>query len=583
LSPARRLALLAAPLALLAACVTGARTAGTPLSATAAADVAPTPPAAAPPRLLVLVSVDQCRADYLERLLPALPPDGGLRRLLDGGASWPRAAHTHTVTSTGPGHAAIATGCLPARAGIPENEWIDGERRARVYCVDDPAGGVSATHLERPALGDVLQERLGEQATVASVSFKDRTALLLGGRRADAAAWFDMTTARWTGRTAGRPATPAWAEACNGGPDGPGPLAPIADRVWQPTVPEALAARVAGPDDAPGEDRDGRLGRTFPHRQPGAEDPADARAFHAAVSPWCDELTLQLALAALDAEDLGQGGPPDLLCVGLSGMDNVGHAFGPDSREVLEAFLAVDRVLARLMEALDARVGPGAWTLGLTSDHGIAPVPEQSGGRRLVRGPLERDLEAALVARLGEPPRAEAGTPARWLLGIAKPSVHLDHASLERAGLAPGAVAEELARVLAARPGVAGAYTRAALASADARAAPEVAALARDVHPTRSGDVLFLLAEGTVFTGSVATDHGSHHGYDRDVPVLLYGAGVVRGRRPEAAAPIDLAPTLARIAGLGALPDADGRVLEEALAAAPGRRAPPAAGPETRP
>jgi predicted AlkP superfamily pyrophosphatase or phosphodiesterase len=522
----------------------------------------------APPRLLVLVAVDQCRAEYLDRFLPALPEGGGFRRLLAGGAVYERAAHTHTVTSTGPGHAALSTGCLPARAGIPENEWIDRATGRRVYCVADPAGGYSTVWLQRPTLGDVLQDELGEAAHVVSISFKDRTALLLGGRRSDASVWLDAATGRWVGPRAAGGEAAAWIAQCNAAPDAPGPVARHAGRTWETAVPDALAARLAGPDDAGGEDRDGRLGATFPHRMPERGAAFDSLWYRVAVSPYCDEIVLEAALAALRDGGLGRDALPDLLCVGFAGMDNVGHAFGPDSRETLEAFVALDRYLALLLDALDETVGAGRWTLALSSDHGIAPVPEQSGGLRLVRGPLERALEHDLVARYGTPPGPD-GEGARWLQGIAKPSVYLDHARIEGAGLDVQDVAEHVARALADRPGIAGAWTRSELAGAGHGASPDVAALARDVHPERSGDVLFLLTQGTVFTGAVATDHGSHHAYDRDVPLLLYGAGVVPGRYGGPAAPIDIAPTLARLAGLTGLADADGHALHEALVEAP--------------
>jgi arylsulfatase A-like enzyme len=555
--------------------------------------------------------VDLFRTDYLQRFLPALAQGGGFRRLLDGGAYFEQSAHTHTVTSTGPGHAALATGCLPARAGIIENAWIDPASGRRVYCVDDPAGGYSTALLERPTLGDVLQDEAGEAAQVVSVSFKDRTALLLGGRRSDASAWIDPGTGRWVlGPTraadahAARPAAePAWLAACNGGPEGPGAILPWAARKWETAVPDVLAARLAGPDDAPGEDRDGLQGATFPHPLPPADAPARTLWHGVAVSPFCDELVNRAALAALADGALGRDEVPDLLCVGFSGMDNVGHAFGPDSRETLEAFVALDRQLALLLDALDEHVGAGRWTLALSSDHGIAPVPEQVGGLRVVRGPLERALEAALVERFGTPPAADAqeaadderadSERARWLFGVAKPSVYLDHARVAIAGLDARAVAESVAQVLAAQPGIAGAWTREQLADAAAgdgsRTASglaasgvseaDIAALARDVHPTRSGDVLFLLTEHTVFTGSVATDHGSHHAYDRRVPVMLYGAGIAPGRSDAPAAPLDIAPTLARLLGLSGLSDADGRVLHAALAARSARSAPPGDAP----
>jgi arylsulfatase A-like enzyme len=282
-----------------------------------------------------------------------------------------------------------------------------------------------------------------------------------------------------------------------------------------------------------------------------------------AVSPWCDALIGDAALALLADASLGRDDVPDLLCIGFTGLDNVGHSYGPDSQEVLEAFVALDGLLAALLAALDEHVGAGRWTLALTSDHGVAPLPEQSGGLRLSQKPLEQAIEQSLVAAHGQPPSRPGDTKTRWLLGIARPSLYVDARRVEDAGLELDAVIASAVQALAAQPGIAAVATRAQLAQATD---PDLVALARDVHPSRSGDVLFLLADGAVYTQNVPTDHGSHHNYDRDVPLMLYGAGIVPGRFDRRVAPIDIAPTLARIAGLGELKGIDGRVLDEALA-----------------
>ncbi len=607
-----------------------------------AAPVQAAPVQAAPrPRLLVLVSIDQCRAEYVQRFLPLLP-EGGFRRLLAEGAVFPDAAHLHTVTSTAPGHAAIATGCLPARAGIPENEFLqDG---VHTYCVADPdatlvgslpglrPAGVSARRLERPTLGDLLKAHFGREALVVSFAWKDRAALLMGGHDSDGSYWIESENGSWVTTSALRPALPRWLVALNARGD----LASASDSVWERTLDEQRATEFSGIDDAPGESFDPGTRPVFPHQMPHAEPASRGGSLRPlcrllAGTPAADLEVLAAVREALAHEPLGRDDTPDLLCVGFSGLDYTGHDFGPRSQEVLEMFLALDRRLAELMALLDEDVGAGRWTLALTSDHGVGDLPEQSGSLRMTQEELRARLEAALQLVLGAPPAlmpavmpgdaggappvesagtiadatgadatgadaagasADAAAPSRhWISALLKPSVWIDRDACLASGHSVAELADAVAYELSALPGIELAATRAELAAAlaDDGANPDLRALAADVHPTRSGDVLFLVTHGTLLARDVAADHGTHHPEDRDVPLIFYGAGIAPGIRPGPAAPMDIAPTLASLVGLipaGGAGDAgkhdkgnqgplgmDGHVLQSALtdASSPGR------------
>lgn len=554
---------LAAALLSAAACEQPARPAETP--AAASADT---------PRLVVIVVIDQCRADYLAR--PELQ-GGALAALVRGGALFPDAAHTHTATFTAPGHTAIATGCLPARAGVPDNDWYDRGKHAAVYCLDDEhaplvgvgvsptAKGASPACLERPTLGDVLQADRGGDALVVSVGWKDRAAVLLGGQHSDGSYWIDPASGRWVTSSALRPTLPrALSERCAD------PIRELAGRSWERRAADACL------DAAPGERPPAGLGPTFPHVLPQAPEPGgDLTTLTelVGVTPFADALVERAASVELDDVPLGQDDVPDLLCVAFAALDYSGHYFGPQSCEVSEVLRSLDEQVGRLVAQLDARVGRGRWTLALTADHGVQPVPEQSGGRRLDGTEERRSLEAALCARFGAPPPRPGEARPRWIASAIRPSLWLDQERLAAAGLEPEVVARFAADTLATLPGIELAATRrqlaAALATADAPAGasadPDLLALARDVHPTRSGDVLFLLEPGVMIESDAAATHGTQNADDRRVPLLLFGAGIRPGVYPGPAAPIDIAPTLARLLGLKGLADADGRVLEQAL------------------
>ena len=541
-----------------------------PAAATAPADT---------PRLVVLLVLDQCRPEYFDR--PELA-GGALDTLRRGGAWFPDAAHTHTITFTAPGHAAIATGCLPARAGISGNESYDPARHALVPAVEDDAAplvgvglrpgshGASAACLRRPTLGDVLvAEREG--ARVFSLGWKDRSAILLGGRHSSGSFWIDPPSGRWVTSRAFRDELPVYLRALCGDP-----VRERADTTWERRWGDECV------DDAPGERPPAGFGRTFPHELPRAPEPgADITQLEelVAITPWADEAVVHAVCVELsyDFPELGVDDVPDLLCVALSSLDFAGHHFGPESCEVDEVLRGLDGQVAVLVARLDEHVGRGRWTLALTADHGVQGVPEQCGGRRLDALAELHALEAALVTRFGPAPPRPGEKDPTWIAAAFRPSIWLDRKRIAAAGLELETVAREAVSRLAELPGIDRAATQSELAALASRGAgagvdPDLLALARDVVPELSGDVLFLLEPNVLMGEEVAATHGTQHAADRRVPLLFFGAGIRPGTYPGPAAPIDVAPTLARLLGLQGLSDADGRVRDEVLAPAAAAR-----------
>ena len=177
------------------------------------------PAMAGEPRLVVLLVVDQLRSDYLERFRDQY--EGGLQWLLEHGAVFLESAYRHSATVTAAGHATISTGMHPSSHGIVGNSWREAAR-GQVYSVEDasypPIGGPGEGRSPRNLLADTLGDRLKalhSGARVYSVSTKDRSALLLAGKQADGAFWFQpecgcLVTSSYYGD-----ALPAWVEAFN--------------------------------------------------------------------------------------------------------------------------------------------------------------------------------------------------------------------------------------------------------------------------------------------------------------------------------------------------------------------------------
>lgn len=449
---------------------------------------------AAAPALTVVISVDQMRPDYFERFSKEFT--GGFARLARDGAVFTQARHGSVPTETAPGHAALMTGCFPSQHGIVGNEWWDKKRGRAIYAVEDPERWRGPVNLECPTLGDALKSA-SPSSRVVSISGKDRAAILMGGLKADLVLWFDkgagqFVSSGYYGRM------PDWVWNWNGG------------------------LRIP---------------------------PADLKTLSS--TPRYDALTLDLAAKAIDEERLGARGVPDLLAISLSATDIIGHAHGPDSAEVRTQLLALDESLGVFLDGLDRRFGRDGYALALSADHGVNPLPEKSsvpGALRLLEDGLARDLEAALTAKLGAPPKGSA----RWVQDL-----HSPYASLEDAAVA--AAADWLSR----HPAVAHVFTPAELARDGDGPYAEV--FRRSYHLSRSGDLMILFKRGVVVGGPEGTVHGLPYDDDARVPLILMGAGIKPGRNDGSVLATDLAPTLARLLVIGLAPRAPSRVLVEAL------------------
>jgi len=499
------------------------------------------------PRLVVVMVVDQMRADYLDRFDILLT--GGLGTFLESGVRFTEAHHRHAITNTGPGHATISTGCDPARHGIITNYWLDRQRGDEVYALDEGA----PTRLECSTLGDWLKSRYRD-SKVYSVAGKDRSAVLLAGREADGAYFYDWnggfeTSAYYSAES------PAWLENFNSESG----LARRFGAAWTPQSLDRGEIEKLGVETTDM----GPLRSGFPHVFGGASLFPGESFFNALfTSPWLDALVADLAIRMIETEGLGADAVPDLLAVGFSALDSAGHRYGPDSPEVLDTILALDKTLDKFLGELDQRIGLEHVLIALTSDHGAVQLPEVRQGRGLSGRRI--GSEEILCLQGIEKRLDEKLAPSDWL----RAGPVLNDSALEETGIARTAAEAAVAEALEACPSVARAWTRGELltVSGDEPQVGVAAAFARSYHPNRSPDVLIQWDEHFMPYPATASTHGSVYRYDTWVPMILMGANLSPGWIETPAATTDLAPTLAGFAGVAPPDEIDGVDLGPSLA-----------------
>ena len=497
-------------------------------------------------KLVLLIAVDQFRYDYLTRFKADYT--GGLAQLQTRGATFTQAFLDHYPTVTAVGHSTMLSGAIPAVSGIVGNDWFDRGLGTSVTSISDPDSllvggegpGASPRRLLVSTLGDEMKNAAvhlpaGSAPKVFGLSLKDRSAILPAGHRADAAYWLDVKTGKFVTSTHYQSEPQAWAVQFNQA----APADKYAGRKW-----ELL-------DAASGS----------PRMMPATPGPELYQAVYG--SPFGNELLKDFAVAALEAEKLGQRGVTDLLTVSFSSNDAVGHTFGPDSPHVRDMAVRVDRTIGELLARVDALVGLDHTIVALTADHGVAPVPEVQQKRKLPGGRLKQEelfgpITAALTTKYGE---------GKWILATAGTSPYLNHGLIAEKGLDAADVRRVAAAAARLVPHVARVYTREQLLSGEITPDLIGRRIARGYNLQRSGDLEIVL-DPYWLRSSSGTTHGTPYWYDAHIPLVLMGPGITPGAFHATVALNDLAPTLATLVGVENPSGSSGRVLAEALATA---------------
>ncbi len=537
--------------------------------------------AATPPRLVVVLVIDQFRPEYIARasawLLPPRQGDrlGGFRLLTDEGTAYWNAAFSSLATFTCPGHATVLSGADPALTGVIANTWFDREAGRRVGCVDDlqssdPRIKRSPRALLVTSLGDELKFSNQGRSRVVGMAFKDYAAMVMVGRRADLALWFDGKTGQWVSNPyyTGEQGPPEWVVRLN--------AEKLPDRhvgqSWEPLLPPEAYADTdrtpvfAGVVDAEAgvETTDGpyKMGWNFPHRL-AAQQPPD-RDFYSGfqASGFANDFVVESAKRAIEGAGLGDDDAPDILALSFSANDKAGHYFGPDSPEILDLTARTDRALSDLFNYLEGRIGLENVVVALTADHGVQNIPEELLAAKSVAGRvpgerLKEAVEAALDEEFGE---------ADWVAHVGDLDLYLDASAIRESGFESFEVEAVAAKALEKTAGVHRAATRTDILSGRLPDTDWAARLYRNFHPRRSGDVVMVFEPNYFRSETVPTTHGTHYPANSRVPLLLFGPGrIAKANSYRPVDPKDLAPTLSQILGVAYPSGCSGNPLEEAL------------------
>jgi predicted AlkP superfamily pyrophosphatase or phosphodiesterase len=514
--------------------------------------------AAPPPKLVVFISVDQMRQDYFERYGYLFTE--GLHTLYSKGVVYSNADLNYASSETGPGHATLGTGNYPAKNGIIGNEWIDPVTKNTIYCVEDSSakpvdgegGGFSPRNLVAPAIGDWLKQR-SKNSKVVSVSSKDRAAILMGGWKADRVFWYgrkrgSMVTSDYYMKT-----LPDWAKTFNAS----GWIEKNIPDAWTKSMPESEYLKI-GPDEFAAEQKWGD-DTSFPHQFTTGKKHEQMMG-----TPYGDRYLVDFSLAAVTGEKLGKRGVTDVLCLSLSNCDYVGHSYGPDSHELLDLLVNLDKSLGHLFSELDALVGKDNYVVALSADHAVCPLPEFNAQYRGI--PAKRYLYNTDI----KPKLDSLANLLKYELNTSEDVIiknsFINYIFAMNNGWDSLQLQKEIAQGLKDMEAFVDVYFRYEMVGSAPSDKPYMQKYRNSYYAPRGEDFQYRIRENCIISSRpTGTTHGSPYPYDTHVPLIIWRNGIKAQHVNRAVASADAAPTLAKIAGIVTPKNLDGKPLKEAL------------------
>jgi predicted AlkP superfamily pyrophosphatase or phosphodiesterase len=515
------------------------------------------------PKLVVGIVVDQMRWDYLYRYNNHYG-NNGFKRLLRDGFSCENTMIDYIPTVTAAGHTAIYTGSVPALHGIAGNDFIVQATGKSMYCTDDStvntvgststAGKMSPRNLLTTTITDELRLATNFHSRVIGIALKDRGGILPAGHTANAAYWFDDKSGNWITSTYYMNDLPKWVKDFN-----------------DQKIPETYLKT----DWTTIYPIDTYLQSTADNNKyEGAFKGTDAPTMPVKTSalyknnlglirstPFGNTMTLDLAIAAINGEQLGLGDATDFLAVSLSSTDYIGHQFGVNAVETEDTYLRLDRDIAAFLTYLDAKIGQGKYTIFLTADHGAAHNPAFLTDNKIPAGAWDDGAALKNMNKVLMDKYKIDGL----VLSLINYQVNFNYAIINRLHLDEQSLKNDCIAYLQKLPSVAFAVD---MQRAQTATVPDElrTRIINGYNAERSGTIQIILKPGWFSAkGTTGTTHGTWNPYDAHIPFVLMGWGIPHGTLTRETHMTDIAPTIAALLHIQAPNGSIGKPVSEAL------------------
>ena len=502
------------------------------------------------PKLVVGIVVDQMRWDYVNKFKPFFKTQNGFLKLMNQGASCNNNLIPYLPTVTACGHTAVYTGSTPAIHGITGNSWYDNIQQRMVYCVEDnsvqavgiensSAGKMSPLNVWTTTIGDELKLATNFKSKVFGVSLKDRGAIIPAGHSADGAFWYDSKSGNFISSTYYGKSLPTWLTNYNNAKK----VDSFYKLGWSLSLPANVYEANCDTDQNEYESIPfGKDAKGFPY---GLNQFIGKDYGKVANTPYGNNLVLDVATQTIINEKMGLDDITDLLAVSFSSPDYIGHAFGPNSWETLDGYIKLDELLAQFFTTLDQQVGKDNYTVFLTADHAVAPIPGYAQKHKIPAGTITDD---GIKNELGKMLTAKGLNP-KLISAITEFNIYFNHNLMDSLQVTQDKLTSLITNYLEQKSNIIQ-----VVESRKAAYAPLPQSIRERIvngfNPQRSGDLMFITKSGVVGGGNTGTGHGVFYNYDAHIPLLFYGKGIKKGQVNNVNYMTDIAPTITTLLGI---------------------------------
>ena len=513
------------------------------------------------PKLVVGITIDQMRWDYLYRYYDRYAANGGFKRMLNQGFSCENTLIPYTPTITAPGHTCIFTGSVPAIHGIAGNFWWDNAEQRNVYCTEDKTvqtvGSASNMGLQSPrnllvtTICDELRLATNFQSKVIGIAIKDRGGILPAGHSANAAYWYDSQEGKWISSTYYMADLPQWVKDLN--------AKKLVDKYYEKgwtTLYPINTYLQSTADQKPYENKG--VGTGFPY---------DLKKYigknYGVISstPYGNSFTIEMAKAAIEEEKLGADAITDMLTVSFSSTDYIGHGYGPNSLEQEDDFYRLDKDLGDFLNYLDSKIGQGQYTVFLSADHGVAHVPAFMKENKMPAGNFN---EGAVLEQLNQTLKDKYGQ-GNLALDISNYQVVLNNNLINEKKLKREEIVDVTIDFFSKQGAVVRVFDLHKLVET-ALPAKIKEMMVNGYYPPRAGDIQIMLKPNYIENYlTIGTTHGMWNPYDAHIPLLWYGWGIKAGKTNRETYMTDIAPTLAALLHIQMPGGSIGKVISEVM------------------
>ena len=501
------------------------------------------------PKLVVAIVVDQMRYDFLENLSNRFSKNG-FNRLIRDGYNCKNNFFNYVPTVTGPGHSSISTGSTPMTHGIVGNNWYDREQNKSVYCADDGSydniggddysGNKSPNNLLVETFADI-NKLYNKDAKTVSVAIKDRGSILMGGKNADAAYWYyGKERAQWITSTYYMQKLPSWVENFNMEDN----LEKYLEK-WVPLYDISTYDNYEIDNNNFEKLFKGKDDSAFPYDTKFLMKHNDCFDM-IKETPYGNQMTTDFAIEAIINEDLGKRGVTDIITIGYSSTDYIGHSFGVASVETQDTYIRLDKEIEKLLLFLDNELGENQYTLFLTGDHGVLEIPAFLTNSGIdARAVSENELALNVVKQLNK----VFGIEVKDLISnVDNSQIYLNDAGISSLGLEKNKVMNEIIKILKSFDFISNAYSSDYIMNSKNLDGYEKL-IQNGFHEKRSGDIALILEPNVIFYDGKGTTHGSGYNYDTHVPLIFFGLGIKNGETQKITEIPDIAPTISKLLG----------------------------------